>query len=115
MIARHLSAVALAFLLAGIGRAEEYKNAKVIKSEVTGETTLEYKDGDETKTVKVWPYDRMKVLDEKGKETLPAYAALVGAVMDVKTSKKVLKGFEVITEAHIIKQGQLPEPKKPKK
>ncbi|HJZ89468.1 MAG TPA: hypothetical protein VKE40_01260 [Gemmataceae bacterium] len=102
------------------GRAEEYKGARVVKCAVTGEMTIEFTTGGKKQTAAVWPYDRMKCYDEAGKEILPALISKEGTVLDLSTSQEVLKGYEVILEAKIVKRPKKdddnkPDLKKPKK
>jgi hypothetical protein len=90
-----LVAVCVVLLMGGFAVADEYKDAKIIKCEVTGETTIEADVKGKKVTAKIWPYVKMTCTNASGKKISAEAAFEEGNVIDVTTSKTVLKGKEV--------------------
>jgi hypothetical protein len=95
----------VALVIGGVGLAEEYKNAKIIKADASGETTIQATVKGKTVTAKIWPYVKMKCMDAKGKKIAPAAAFKEGNTVDVVTSKKIVRGKEVTTKITVKSTG----------
>jgi hypothetical protein len=79
----------------GLAVADEYKDAKIVKSGASGETTIEATVKGKKVTAKIWPYVKMTTTDANGKKVAPADAFEEGNVIDVTTSKTIVKDKEV--------------------
>ena len=98
MFHRLVAAVGIVLLMGGLAAADEYKDAKIVKSEASGETTIEAEVKGKKVTAKIWPYVKMTVTDEKGKKVSAEAAFEEGNVVDVTTSMTIVKGKEVTTK-----------------
>ena len=90
-----LLSVGIVLLLCGYVVANDYKDAKITKCEVTGETTIETEVKGKKVTARIWPYTKMTVTDANGNKISAAAAFTEGNIIDVTTSKTVVPGKEV--------------------
>jgi hypothetical protein len=95
-VLHRLVAIGIVFLVVGgLAVADEYKDAKIIKSEASGETTIEATVKGKTVTAKIWPYVKMTTTDANGKKIGAESAFEEGNIIDVTTSKNIVKGKEL--------------------
>ena len=96
IVFHRLVAVGVVLLVTGgLAVADEYKDAKIIKSEASGETTIEATVKGKKVTAKIWPYVKMTTTDANGKRITAESAFEEGNIIDVTTSKTIVKDKEV--------------------
>ena len=103
-------AVAIFVFLASTGASAEYKDATITKiDDLSGVISLTYKGGEETKKADLQFFNDTRYYDVDGKEIKDPNAVnkvmQVGNQVEVSTSKKKIKGFEVPIKMKLIKSG----------